>query len=123
MKRNQALSLGLIFLLIFGTYVGYCLQAFFVKPPLDFGELINSNEQEVIYDWYRKTSEISSTPFNFRTLTYALSHPHSPHLYHPSVTLGGLGGEGSIQVSFGNYVAIFSGEESGLHFEYDDHAD
>ncbi len=114
MKRNKALPLGIAFAFLCASYVGYCLRAFLVKPPLQFGEFIDPSERKIISDWYDDSSEIRPKIVDFESVIYALSHPYLPNPYRPFVSLGGLGGEGSIQFSYEDAVAIFVEQEGKL---------
>ena len=122
MKRRTNIMFGSVLALACVLYCGFCLRAFLVKPPLEFGEFIGAHEQTIISDWYRTASTIPNQPIDFDSVFFAITHPQAPSLYRPLVTYGGLGGNGSVQLTFCSYVAIFRSDEAGLHFETDSDA-
>jgi len=118
MKRKKALVLGIVFALTCGVYAAYCLRAFFIKPSLEFGEFIDPAERKVISDWYARTDIIPPLRMDVGSIAFALTHPYSPNPYRPLVSEGGLGGEGSIQLSYGERIAIFRIRDGLPVFEY-----
>lgn len=122
-KRNRrSYNAGLIMLACF-LYGGFCLRFMIVKPPLQFGEFVDLRAQNAITNWYHKSSRVPRHPIDIGSVLYALAHPADPFRFHPGVSLDGLGGSGSLMLSFGPYVAVFRDEEAGVRFDWDDSAD
>ena len=93
---------------VVGTgYVGYCFVSLLGKPPLEFAADVEMPARASIAGWYHQSDSFHH-PLDFDALIFATSHPQSPFLYHPMVSNNGLGGEGSIMLSFGGHVAVFN---------------
>ena len=104
--------------LLITFYIAWCLSAFWTKPPLDFVDLPNERDRQAISEWYRSTSTIPRQPWGLESLMYAMVHPLAPHRFRPCVTEDGLGGEGSVMVSYDGFVGIFTrtGTAGSLEF-------
>jgi hypothetical protein len=121
--KNRRKYRVVFFVLAFALYCGFCLRFVIVKPPIQFDELVDLPAQNAITDWYEKTSRVPGHPIDLNSVLYALGHPADPFRFHPGVSLDGLGGKGSLNLSFGPYVAVFRDEEAGVRFDWDDSAD
>jgi hypothetical protein len=89
------------------VYVALCVWSLHGHPPLSFADDLDLVARISISDWYEKKVDLPRDELDIETVVYAIIHPRNPFLYRPSVSYGGLGGEGTIMVSYMNYVAIF----------------
>jgi hypothetical protein len=107
-------------LLLFTFYLVWCLRAFWTPPPLDFIDLPDEADRQVVSGWYRSAFRISRQPWDLESLGHALAHPLAPHRFHPSVTEGGLGGKESVMVSYCGFIGIFTrtGPGGALEFQW-----
>jgi hypothetical protein len=94
-----------------------------VKPPLQFDEFVDLRAQSAITNWYQESSKVPGHPIDLGSVFFALVHPDAPFRFHPGVSLDGLGGRGSLTLSFGPYVAVFRDEEAGVRFDWDESSD
>jgi len=116
---------AIVAVLVATCYLVWCLRVFWTRPPLDFIDLADEAEQEVVSEWYRSTSRVAREPWSRESFWHAIFHPLAPHQFRPSVTEGGLGGEGTVMLSYSGSVAIFArtGPGGGLEFSLLDSAD
>lgn len=105
--RKHILSFVAVMSILGVGYVGYCINSLRGKQPLEFDADVDTLTQEAISDWYSTSDFFYRSP-DLKALLYSLSHPQSPFLDHPKVSVGGLGGEGSIMISFSHQVAVFN---------------
>jgi len=121
MKRPVATIATLLIVL----YLVWCLRAFWTRPPLVFVDLPDEADRQAVSEWYRATSQIPRQPWSVESFFHAISHPLASHQYHPTVTEGGLGGEGSVMLSYFGSVAVFTrtGTGGALEFSWQDSAD
>lgn len=105
--RNHFLTFVVLVTVLSVGYVGYCFVSLFGEPPLDFAADVEMPARDSIAGWYHKSDSFQH-PLDFESLRYAIFHPRSPFLYRPVVSNGGLGGEGSIMLSFMGQVAVFN---------------
>ena len=122
MRRIKTNIVGLCFVLSLGSYCGYCLRPFVGKPPIEFGEFIGDADKAVLTEWYQNSSRVPGLKFDWQEFKYALRHPLAPGRFAALATCGGLGGEGTVMVSFTGYIAIFRTGEHGLEFEKEERA-
>jgi hypothetical protein len=99
-------------------YMVWCLSAFWTKPPSDFAGLPDETDRQSISEWYRSTSGIPRQSWSLESLRHAMTHPLAPHRFRPCVTENGLGGEGSVMVSYGGYIGIFARTGAGGSLEF-----
>jgi hypothetical protein len=111
--------------LLIALYVVGCLRAFWSRPPLDFIDLPDEVDRQAVWKWYRAASQVPRQPWSVESFFHAISHPLAPHQFRPSVTEGGLGGEGSVMVSYYGFVGIFTrtGTSGALEFQRLDRLD
>jgi len=114
MRRPVAIVTSLLIAL----YLLWCLRVFWTRPPLDFIDLADEAEQEVVSEWYRSTSRVAREPWSLESFWHAIFHPLAPHQFRPSVTEGGLGGEGTVMLSYSGSVAVFTRTGSGGALEF-----
>jgi hypothetical protein len=109
MKRHRKHILASVILMAVLSvgYVGYCIASLAGEPPLEFADDVEMPARDSIAGWYHKSDSFRH-PLDFESLTFAVFHPRSPFLYRPLVSNGGLGGEGSIMLSFMGQVAVFN---------------
>ena len=120
MKRLKCILMALA--ACFAVYVGLCVWSLHGRPPLSFTDDLDLDARTSILDWYQRKVDLPRAALDIETVVYAITHPRNPFLYRPSVSYGGLGGEGTIMVSYLNYVAIFIEQDESWIFLRDETA-
>lgn len=104
------------------VYACICMWRLDHRPPLEFAADLESSARISITEWYEATHDFPTETLDLSAVFYAIGHPRHPHRYRPSVSYGGLGGEGTIQVSYRNYVALFTEKDGRWEFLVDETA-
>lgn len=114
MKHHRAFTFSLIIALLCILYIGFCFRVFLIKPSLRFWGSFETNEKQIISDWYTKNNSIPVRRVDLNTAIEALYNPFSPIAGHPIVVSYEKNGERSIYLGWQDSVAIFTKRDGTL---------